>query len=114
MNDKITLIATLIYQLFLQLQKQEIRKPHPPTAELPRYLNPSQLADLVGWAKQTVYQNHHNGKIPGARKIQGRLLFESKSITDWIEDNSIKTRAQKIEEIESHQQRYPKKQGGLR
>ncbi len=95
-----TPIACLTVGQFMELQKLESKKPKASTKELPKYLSPKQLADLVGLAKQTVYQNHHNGKIPGASKIGGRLLFESKTIIDWIEENSIKTRAQKIEENE--------------
>jgi len=80
MIDPNTPIACLTVGQFMELQKLESRKPKASSIELPKYLSPKQLADLVGWAKQTVYQNHHNGKIPGARKIQGRLRPERKGL----------------------------------
>lgn len=105
MIDANTPLALLTLGQFLEYQKNEREKPQPPTTDLPMYLNPVQLADLIGWKLQTVYQNHHNGKIPGARKIGGRLLFDTKTIMGWIEDNAIKTKAQKVDDLVAYQPR---------
>lgn len=105
MIDPNTPIACLTVGQFLELQKLENKKPQPSTKELPKYLSPVQLCELVGWKLQTVYQNHHNGKIPGARKIGGRLLFDTKTIMAWIEDNAIKTKAQKVDDLVAYQPR---------
>lgn len=64
--------------------------------ETPKYYTPSQLCELIGWKKSTLYQNHHNGLIPGAKKVGNRLLFDSAIILTWIEANSIPTKADKI------------------
>lgn len=101
MIDPNTPIACLTVGQFMELQKIESLKPRVVSTELPVYLSPTQLADLIGWKVQTVYQNHHNGKIPGARKIGGRLLFDTNAIMEWIEDNSIKTKAEKTKALES-------------
>jgi predicted DNA-binding transcriptional regulator AlpA len=62
----------------------------------PKYLNPVQLSELTGWKLSTVYQNHHNGMIPGARKVGARLLFEREIILQWIESGAVPTHAEKV------------------
>ena len=66
----------------------------------PKYYNPIQLAEVIGWKLSTVYQNHHHGLIPGARKVGNRLLFDSEIILAWITENSIPTRAEKVKRYE--------------
>ena len=72
-----------------------------PKQETQKYFTPVQLADLIGWKLSTVYQNHHNGSIPGAKKVGNRLLFESAIILAWIAENSIPTKAEKVKAIEA-------------
>lgn len=69
-------------------------------AETPKYLTPVQLSELIGWKLSTVYQNHHNGLIPGASKVGNRLLFDSAIVLTWITENSIPTRAEKVKAYE--------------
>ena len=64
-----------------------------------KYLTPKQLSELVGWKVSTVYQNHHNGIIPGAKKVENRLLFDSEIIHAWIAEKAVPTKNEKIEEI---------------
>ena len=92
-------IFSLTVGQYLDLLRSERRKPEPNKQELPKYLNPVQLSELVGWKLTTVYQNHHNKLIPGAKKVGNRLLFDSTIILAWIEENSIPTREEKIKSI---------------
>jgi len=71
-------------------------RPEATKQELSRFLTPQQLSELIGWKLTTVYQNRHNGFIPGAKKIGGKLLFDTKTILEWIEGKSIPTRAEKV------------------
>ena len=70
-------------------------------AETHKFLTPVQLSELIGWKLSTVYQNHHNGLIPGARKIGSRLLFDTDIVLAWITENAIPTRAEKVKAYES-------------
>lgn len=70
-----------------------------PKQELPLYYNPIQLSELLGLKLTTVYQNHHNGLIPGAKKVGGKLLFETKIILAWIEEKSILTHEEKVKAL---------------
>ena len=100
MIDKNTPIACLTVGQFIELQRSERERPEPPKQELPKYLSPLKLSELTNWKLSTVYQNHHNGLIPGARKMGGRLLFETNVILSWIEENAIPTKAEKIKALE--------------
>ncbi|MHC1778458.1 MAG: hypothetical protein AB9834_23855 [Lentimicrobium sp.] len=97
-------IPDLINQIANELESRFYNN-QPPKKELPKYLNPVQLSELVSWKLTTVYQNHHNGLIPGAKKVGNRLLFDTAIILKWIEEKSIPTKAEKIEAIENRVRR---------
>jgi hypothetical protein len=90
MIDLNTPIACLTVGQFIDLLKDERRKPDPPKRELPKYLTPNELADLIKKKLSTVYQNHSSGLIPGSRKVGNRLLFDTETILNWIENGSQK------------------------
>jgi hypothetical protein len=98
--DENTPIACLTVGQFLELQRTEKARPLVDTQDLPKYLNPVDLSKLINWKLTTVYQNHHNGLIPGACKIGNRLLFDSKIILKWIEDGRVLTFAERVQELE--------------
>ena len=75
--DPTTLIIYLTVGQYLDLRRLERTLQEPTKKEFQKYLNPTQLSELIGWKITTVYQNHHNGLIPGAKKIGNRLLFDS-------------------------------------
>jgi hypothetical protein len=101
MIEASTPIFSLTVGQFRELLRSESKRPEPPKQELPKYLNPVQLTELIPWKLTTVYQNHHNGLIPGAKKVGNRLLFDTAIILKWIEENSIQTNAEKIQAIEN-------------
>jgi len=81
---------------FLELQRSERRRPEPPQKELPKYLTPVDLANLCKWKLSTVYQNHHNGLIPGAKKVGNKLLFDTEIVLAWIEAGSFPTKGERL------------------
>jgi hypothetical protein len=103
--DPTTLIIYLTVGQYLDLRRLERTLQEPTKKEFQKYLNPTQLSELIGWKITTVYQNHHNGLIPGAKKIGNRLLFDSAIILSWIEENSIPTKAEKVRSIEDRLQK---------
>ncbi len=98
--DPNTPIACLTVGQFIELQRAEKARPQVDKMELPKFLNPVDLSKLIGWKLTTVYQNHHNGMIPGALKVGNRLLFDSKVILKWIEDGRVLTFAERVQELE--------------
>jgi hypothetical protein len=98
--DENTPLACLTVAQFIELQRAEKARPQIDKQELPKFLNPVELSKLIGWKLTTVYQNHHNGIIPGAIKVGNRLLFDSKVILSWIEDGRVQSFAERVQHLE--------------
>lgn len=96
MIDPNTPLFQLTYGQLQELLRKENTRSEVPKQELPIFQTPIQLSQLIGLKLSTVYQNHHNGLIPGAKKVGGKLLFDTKIILAWIEEKSIPTRAEKV------------------
>ena len=50
----------------------------------PEFVSPVQAAEITGYSKNSIYQMKHNGKVPGARKIGGKLMFETAVLQEWV------------------------------
>ena len=57
--------------------------------ELPRYperVTINQAVEITGFTKNSLYQMHHNGRIPGALKVGGKLLFDTAALKAWVKN----------------------------
>ena len=57
------------------------------SSELPAYpekVNVDQASEITSYSKNSLYQMHSKGKIPGALKVGGKLLFETATLQDWV------------------------------
>lgn len=52
--------------------------------QLPERINVAQASEMTGFSKNSLYQMHSKGKIPGALKVGGKLLFETATLQDWV------------------------------
>ena len=57
--------------------------------ESPRY--PERVAvelasQITGYSKNSLYQMHSRGQIPGAIKVGGKLMFDTATLRQWVED----------------------------
>ena len=50
----------------------------------PEFVSPNLAAEITGYSKNSIYQMNHNGKMPGARKIGGKLMFETAALQEWV------------------------------
>lgn len=41
-------------------------------------------SEITGYSVNSLYQMKHNGKVPGVRKIGGKLMFESATLREWV------------------------------
>jgi len=92
-------LYSLTVSQFQEILRAESKRPEPPKSEMPKYLSPQELADLIKKKITTVYQNHHNGLIPGAIKVGSRLLFDTEIILKWIEAGALPTFNEKVKTI---------------
>ena len=57
-------------------------------ADQPRYperVSVEKASEITGYSKNSLYQMHSRGTIPGAHKVGGKLLFETKVLLQWVE-----------------------------
>ena len=52
--------------------------------EYPELVSVEVASEITGYKKNSLYQMKHNGRIPGARKIGGKLMFESAALLEWV------------------------------
>ena len=55
----------------------------------PRY--PEKVAidlasEITGYTRNSLYQMHCRGQVPGAIKVGGKLLFDTATLKQWVED----------------------------
>jgi predicted DNA-binding transcriptional regulator AlpA len=52
--------------------------------QLPERINVAQASELTGYSKNSLYQMHSKGTIPGALKVGGKLLFDTATLRTWV------------------------------
>jgi predicted DNA-binding transcriptional regulator AlpA len=50
----------------------------------PEFVAADQAAEITGYSKNSIYQMNHQGRVPGARKIGGKLMFETAVLREWV------------------------------
>ncbi|HOS46792.1 MAG: helix-turn-helix domain-containing protein [Synergistaceae bacterium] len=78
---------------------RSMQRPEPSRKVFGKYLTISDLMEITGYKKQTIYQKTANKEIPGKRKIDGRVLFETAAILEWIESNAIATTSETFNQL---------------
>ena len=94
-------LACLTVQEFLNLLV-EIKEAKEEIKELPKYLTVSQLAEFTGYSITTINIKNSKKEIPGSRKINGRVLFDSATIIDWIESGVVRTKTERLQVLENN------------
>ena len=58
----------------------------------PEKVGIAQASEITGYSKNSIYQMHSKGRIPGAVKVGGKLLFDTKTLRDWVDSGGIRPR----------------------
>ena len=45
-----------------------------------------QASEITGYSRNSLYQMHSRGTIPGALKVGGKLLFDTATLRRWVEE----------------------------
>ena len=56
----------------------------------PEKVTVTQASEITGYSKNSLYQMHHNGAIPGAVKVGGKLLFDSATLRQWVNEGGCR------------------------
>lgn len=59
------------------------------------YMTVDQLCDESGYCKHSIYQMSYRKQIPGAVKLGGKLMFETRAVLAWIKDGCPTVRNEK-------------------
>lgn len=70
--------------------------------EMPKYFTVPQLAEFTGYSIATINIKNSKKEIPGSRKVNGRVLFDSATIIDWIESGAVKTKKERLQVLENN------------
>lgn len=50
----------------------------------PEKVGVAQASEITGLRKNSLYQMHSKGQIPGALKVGGKLLFDTATLREWV------------------------------
>lgn len=54
--------------------------------QYPEKVNVSQASEITGYSKNSLYQMHSKGKVPGALRVGGKLVFDTATLRKWVEN----------------------------
>jgi predicted DNA-binding transcriptional regulator AlpA len=59
----------------------------------PERINVTQASELTGYTKNSLYQMHSKGQVPGALKVGGKLMFDTETLRNWVYSGGQQTAA---------------------
>ena len=51
--------------------------------QYPEKVNVTQASEITGYSKNSLYQMHSKGKVPGALRVGGKLMFDTATLREW-------------------------------
>jgi predicted DNA-binding transcriptional regulator AlpA len=73
-----TALADIIMEKFSSILDKRVER------HFPEKINVAQASELTGFTKNSLYQMHSKGTIPGALKVGGKLLFDTETLQNWV------------------------------
>ena len=52
----------------------------------PEKVGINQASEITGYSRNSLYQMHSKGLVPGAMKLGGKLLFDTATLRKWVEE----------------------------
>lgn len=90
MDNHTSILSALIEELLTAIVKNAVadafKKQADDTPRYPEKVLVQQASEITGYTKNTLYQMHHRGQLPGAIKVGGKLLFDSATLRKWVEE----------------------------
>lgn len=54
--------------------------------QYPEKVTVEQASEITRYSVNSLYQMHSKGKVPGAQKVGGKLLFDTATLRKWVEN----------------------------
>lgn len=78
-------IAELLTLMVKEAVAEALREYHPEEPiRYPERVSVAQAAEITGYTKNSLYQMHSKGKVPGAQKVGGKLMFNTAALQEWV------------------------------
>ena len=77
-------MKALLYPIVKEAVAEALREQK--SQELPVYpekVGIAQASEITGFTKNSLYQMHSRGQIPGALKVGGKLMFDTATLREW-------------------------------
>jgi predicted DNA-binding transcriptional regulator AlpA len=71
-------LADILMEKFSSVLDQRVER------HFPEKINVAQASELTGFSKNSLYQMHSKGQVPGALKVGGKLLFDTAMLRNWV------------------------------
>ncbi len=90
MLNATTLLGSYMEEVISNIVKQAVEEAFQRQAEeSPRY--PEKVAvemasEITGYSKNSLYQMHSRGQVPGAIKVGGKLMFDTATLKQWVNE----------------------------
>lgn len=80
-------VKALLTPMVKEAVTEALKEQH--SQELPRYpekVTVAQASEITKYSRNSLYQMHSKGLIPGAVKVGGKLLFDTATLRKWVEE----------------------------
>ena len=98
MDNQVSLLASIVETYLTKIVKDAVLEAFTLQAERsPRYpekVSVDQASEITGYSRNSLYQMHSRGQIPGAIKVGCKLLFDTATLKQWVEEGGRKIHEQ--------------------
>ena len=90
MNNPASLLGSSLEELLRKIVKEAVAEAFKRQAEeTPRYPEKvaiEQACEITGYTRNSLYQMHSRGQVPGALKVGGKLMFDTATLKRWVDE----------------------------
>lgn len=84
-NSLVEAVKAIVYPWIKEaameaFHEQKEHEPH----RYPERVSVSQASEITGYSRNSLYQMHSKGTVPGAMKVGGKLLFDTETLRRWV------------------------------
>ena len=88
MSNSASILGSYVEDILKTIVKEAVAEAFQKKAEeTPRYPEKvaiDQASEITGYTKNSLYQMHSRGQVPGALKVGGKLLFDTAILKRWV------------------------------
>ena len=77
-------IASTVRQTMISVLHEE--KGH----DYPERVSVKVASEITGYSRNSLYQMHSQGKVPGAHKVGSKLMFDTATLRKWAEEGGTR------------------------